>query len=411
MTVRIPSDEELRWITTRAVAEIIPYDEFIAGLKSGRRLRIKMGFDQTRPVITLGWAVGMRKLRQLQDLGHTVVVIIGDWTARIGDPSGKSETRPMLTEEEVMANSEAILQQFFKVLDPARTEIRRQTEWFDKFSLADVVRLAARFTVAQMLERADFSQRFQERRPIGIHELLYPMLQGYDSVAIESDVEFGGTDQKFNNLVGRELQRSLGMRVGPAGVGQAVFLVPLLVGLDGVKKMSQSLDNYVAINDPADEMFGKIMSIPDHLIADYFELLTDVPDEEVAAIRQSVVGRTQNPMEHKLRLAHEIVAQFHSLEAADAAQAEFRRVFSAREQPEHVPEHALEFSDDLAQVDIVEVLVASGLAPSRSEARRLVAQGAVEANGVRVTGLRWEVRPGTVIRAGKHRFLRLVKRA
>jgi len=410
MTVRVPSDEELRRITTRAVAEIVPYDEFVSGLKSGRPLRIKMGFDPTRPVITLGWAVGMRKLRQLQDLGHTVVVIIGDWTARIGDPSGKSETRPMLSEEEVMANSDAILQQFFKILDPARTEIRRQTEWFDKFSLADVVRLAARFTVAQMLERADFSQRFQEQRPIGIHELIYPLLQGYDSVAIESDVEFGGTDQKFNNLVGRELQRSFGLKAGPAGQGQAVFLVPLLVGLDGSRKMSQSLDNYVAINDPPNDMFGKIMSIPDHLIVDYFELLTDVSDEEIAAVRESIEHRTQNPMEHKLRLAREIVAQFHTPQAAWSAQAEFQRVFSAGEQPENVPEHVLDFTGDPMTVDIVDLLVDSGLAPSRSEARRLVTQGAVEADGARVTGLRWPLRPGTVIKAGKHRFLRVVRR-
>ena len=407
--VRIPTEAELRFLTTRAVAEIVPHDEFVAGLRSGRPLRLKMGFDPTRPVITLGWAVGLRKLRQMQELGHTVVVVIGDWTARIGDPSGKSETRPMLSEEEVKANSQAILQQFFKVLDPARTEIRRQTEWFDAFTLADVVRLAARFTVAQMLQRDDFQQRFAARLPIGIHELLYPLLQGYDSVAIQADVEFGGTDQKFNNLVGRELQRMMGQRAGPIGQGQAVFLVPLLVGLDGAKKMSQSLGNYIAIDDPLHEMYGKIMSIPDSLLADYFTLLTDVPDEEVEAIRRAVAIRSENPMEHKMRLAREITAQFHDPAQARAAEEEFVRTFRRREGPQQAPKFAVSFtSAKLADVDLVDVLVESGLVASRSQARRLVAQGAVEVDGSKVTGPRVSVRPGALVRAGKHRFLRIV---
>lgn len=407
--VRIPTDAELRPLTTRAVAEIVPHDEFVAGLRSGRPLRLKMGFDPTRPVITLGWAVGLRKLRQMQELGHTVVVVIGDWTARIGDPSGKSETRPMLSEEEVKANSQAILQQFFKVLDPARTEIRRQTEWFDAFTLADVVRLAARFTVAQMLQRDDFQQRFAARLPIGIHELLYPLLQGYDSVAIQADVEFGGTDQKFNNLVGRELQRMMGQRAGPIGQGQAVFLVPLLVGLDGAKKMSQSLGNYIAIDDTPHEMYGKIMSIPDSLVVDYFTLLTDVSDEEVEAIRRAVATRCENPMEHKMRLAREITAQFHDPAQARAAEEEFVRTFRRREGPQEAPQFAVSFtSAKLADVDLVDVLVESGLVASRSQARRLVAQGAVEVDGSKVTGPRVSVRPGALVRAGKHRFLRIV---
>jgi tyrosyl-tRNA synthetase len=406
--VRVPTDEELRRITTRGVAEIVPHDEFVSALKAGKYLRLKQGFDPTKPVITLGWTVGLRKLRLLQDLGHTVVVIIGDWTARIGDPSGKSETRPMLTEEEVKENSEAILEQFFKILNPERTEIRRQTEWFDEFSLTDVVRLASRFTIAQILQRDDFSQRFSEHTPIGIHELLYPLLQAYDSYAIEADVEFGGTDQKFNNLVGRELQRMLGQKAGPAGLGQAVFLVPLLVGLDGKKKMSQSLDNYVAIDQEPNDMYGKLMSIPDTLIGDYFELLTDVPDDEVESIRESVEAKSVNPMEHKKRLALDIVEQFHGADAAGAAQTEFARVFSAHEQPDDVPEHAIRFSGDTENVDIPDVLVGSGVAPSKGEARRLVQQGAVEADGARVVDLRWPVRKGTVLRVGKHRFLRII---
>jgi tyrosyl-tRNA synthetase len=408
MTARIPSAAELQRLATRAVAEIVPYEEFVAGLRSGRPLRLKMGFDPTRPVITLGWAVGLRKLRQFQDLGHTVVVIIGDWTARIGDPSGKSETRPMLTEDEVMANSDAILQQFFKVLDPARTEIRRQTEWFDGFGLTDVVRLAARFTVAQMLQRDDFDQRFRAQQPIGIHELLYPLLQGYDSVAIEADVEFGGTDQKFNNLVGRELQRMLGQKAGPAGQGQAVLLVPLLVGLDGAKKMSQSLGNYIAVDDPPREMYGKLMSIPDTLIDDYFTLLTDVPDDELAAIRESIAARAQNPMDHKMRLARDITAQFHGADAAAAAEEEFVRTFREREKPREAPEFAVVFDGDTASLDLTDLLTAAGLVPSRSEARRLVAQGAVEVDGEKAREQRVAVRRGTVVRAGKHRFLRIV---
>ncbi len=401
MTIRIPSDAELDWLTNRAVAEIIPRDAFVRALQSGKPLRLKMGFDPSAPDLTIGHAVGLRKLRQLQDLGHTVVVIVGDWTARIGDPSGRSRTRPMLTADEVNENAETYLKQFFKIVDREHTEIRRQTEWFDAFTLTDVVQLAGRFTVAQMMERADFSQRWQAGHPIGVHEFLYPLLQAYDSVAVQADVEFGGTDQKFNLHVGRELQPMFGQ---PA---QAIFLVPLLVGTDGSDKMGKSVGNYIAIDEPPSEMFGKVMSIPDHLIVDYFELLTDISDENVAAIRESVENRKQNPMDHKLRLAGEIVAQFHSPGAADAARAEFQRVFSAREQPQDVPEFALVFDGDPATLDMVAVLVDSGLAPSRSEARRLVTQGAVEVDGARVTGFQWPVRPGAIVRAGKHRFIRL----
>jgi len=406
--VRSPSDEELRRITTRGVAEIVPHDEFVGALRAGKHLRLKQGFDPTKPVITLGWTVGLRKLRLLQDLGHTVVVIIGDWTARIGDPSGKSETRPMLTEEEVKANSDAILQQFFKILDPGRAEVRRQTEWFDAFSLADVVRLASRFTVAQILQRDDFSQRFAEHTPIGVHELLYPLLQAYDSFAIEADVEFGGTDQKFNNLVGRELQRMMGQKAGPAGLGQAVFLVPLLVGLDGKKKMSQSFDNYIAIDEPPNDMYGKLMSIPDTLISDYFELLTDVPDVELVEIQKAATDGGVSARDLKMRLAQEIVSQFHGLDFAQAAQTEFSRIFSAGERPDDVPEWRVAFSSEVETVDVIDLLVVSGLSPSKAEARRLVQQGAVEADGARVTDVRWPVQAGTILRVGKHRFLRIV---
>ena len=323
-SARIPSDEELRWITKRAVAEIIPRDDFVTSLKSGRALRLKMGFDPSAPDLTLGHAVGLRKLRQLQDLGHTVVVIVGDWTARIGDPSGQSKTRPMLTAEQVKANAETYLRQFSKIVDRELTEIRWQSEWFDEFTLADVVKLGAKVTVAQMLERGDFAERFKGQKPIGVHELVYPLLQAYDSVAVHSDVEFGGTDQTFNLLVGRDLQPEFGQKA------QAVFTVRLLVGTDGVK-MSKSQGNYVAMDEPPHEMYGKLMSITDALVGDYFELLTDVPDEEVAAIREAIAKGGAGARDVKMRLARAIVSQFHDAREAEEAEAEFRRVFSERE--------------------------------------------------------------------------------
>ncbi len=416
--VRVPTDDELNRITGRAVAEVVPYDEFVVGLRSGRPLRIKMGFDPTKPVITMGWAVGIRKLRQLQDLGHTVVVIIGDWTARIGDPSGRSDTRKMLTEDEVMANADAILEQFFKILEPSRTEVRRQTEWFDEFSLTDVVRLAARFTVAQVLERDDFSTRFSEQQPISVHELLYPLLQGYDSVAIEADLEFGGTDQKFNMLVGRELQRDMGLECGPVGQGQALLLVPMLIGLDGKRKMSQSFDNFIGIDAPAHDMYGKLMSIPDALIGDYFELLTDVPDEEIAEVRRAVDDSSANPMEHKKRLAREIVTQFHSESDAKEAELHFVRTFSkgeiSTELTTDIPSDRLPLADRDGPVDsfivkLPSLLTEHGAASSASEARRLIQQRAVEIDGEVVTDTVATVKVGSTLRVGKHRFLRVVK--
>jgi len=411
---RVPDDDALRRITTRAVAEIVPHQEFVDGLRSGRPLRLKIGLDPTKPVIHLGWTVPLRKLRQLQNLGHTVVVIIGDWTARIGDPSGQSQTRPMLTAEQVQANSQAILPQFYKVLDQRRTEIRRQSEWYDKFDLTEVVRLAARFTIAQMLQRDDFAQRHAEHRPIGIHEMVYPLLQAYDSVAVKSDVEFGGTDQKFNNLVGRELQRMLGQKAGPAGQGQAVFLVPLLVGLDGRQKMSQSLGNYIGIEEPPHDMYGKLMSIPDSLTMDYFELLTDVPDEELAAIRKAVEAGGAQAMDAKMRLAREIVTQFHGEDAAAEAEGGFERVFRKRKAPEQlvrevvIPAAIVEAGESFPDI-LPGLLKDLGVVPSVSEGRRLLHQGAIEVDGNRV-GVKTAIKlhPGSVIRIGKHRFLRIV---
>jgi len=401
--VRLPDERQMRRILRRGVAEIVPEEEFVARLRSGRPLRLKMGFDPTRPVVTLGWAVGLRKLRQLQELGHTVVLIIGDVTAQIGDPSGQSETRPMLSAEEVEANAEAVLRQFFRLLDPQLTEVRRQSEWFAAFRLQDMVRLAAHATVAQLLQREDFAQRYQQGRPIGLHEFIYPLLQAYDSVAVRADAEFGGTDQRFNILMGRELQPRFGQEP------QCAFLMPLLVGLDGERKMSQSLGNYIAIDAPPHDMFGKLMSLPDHLIVQYLELLTDVPEEEVEAIARGLQERSLHPMEAKMRMAREVVAQFHGPEAARAAQAEFERVFRHREAPQAVPEFPVAmYPDKTANVDLTMILVWAGLVASRSEARRLLSQGAIEVDGETVREPQAVVRDGSIVRVGKHRFLRIV---
>ncbi len=404
-TARVPKDDELRWILSRAVAETIPEDEFVAALGSGRCLRLKMGFDPSAPDLTLGHAVGLRKLRQLQELGHQVVVIVGDWTARIGDPSGQSQTRPMLTAEEVKANAETYLRQFFMVVDRERTEIRWQSEWFDKFDLETVMRLAARFTVAQMLQRQEYAERFAAHKPIGLHEFLYPLLQAYDSVAVESDVEFGGTDQKFNLLVARDLQEMMGQRP------QQCFLVPLLVGTDGKMKMSKSLGNYIALEDPPEEMYGKVMSLPDDVMMDYYELVTDVPDKEVAEIGEALRTRSLNPMELKMRLAREIVTQFHSAQAAQAAEEHFTRVFRERELPEEVPlEVPFDFKGASEAEAGIDLLVMKHLGLSRREVKRLIRQGAIEVDGVPVTDpLDYpRVRPGSIVRVGKRRFLRIV---
>ena len=400
------SDQVINGIIRRGVKEIISEDEFARMLKSGKTLRLKMGFDPSRPDIHLGHVVGLRKLRQLQELGHQVILIVGDWTAQIGDPSGQSATRPMLTHDEVIGNAESYLRQFFKVVHRNRTQVVWQSEWFGKFTLADVIRLTGRFTVAQFLERDDFAKRFNAHRPIAITELLYPLLQAYDSVAIQSEVEFGGTDQKFNLLVGRELQAMMGQPP------QQCFLMPLLVGTDGVQKMSKSLGNYIAVEEPADDMYGKLMSLPDDLVISYFEYLTDLPDEELAAISRDLAGQAVNPMQVKKRLAWDITAQFHDRWAADAAQENFERVVQRRDIPQDIPEFRLPAD---GRQPLSRILVASGLVSGSSEAKRLISQGAVElipvsgGSPTRAEGDQTlEFRDGDVIRVGKRRFVRLV---
>jgi tyrosyl-tRNA synthetase len=412
------TDAEFATILRRGVAEVITEAELLRLLNSGKTLTLKQGFDPSAPDIHLGHVVGLRKLRQLQQLGHKVALIVGDWTARIGDPSGQSATRPMLSPAEIASNSQTYTEQFFKVVDKDRTELRWQSEWYSHFTLDEVIKLTSRFTVAQILAREDFNRRYSSGNPISLTELFYPLLQGYDSVAIEADVEFGGLDQKFNCLLGRELQASMGQSP------QQVFLVPLLVGTDGKQKMSKSLGNQIGVAEPPREMYGKVMSIPDSLVIDYFDWVTDVPEEEVSEFREQLKARSVNPMNLKKRLAHEIVSQFHDREAAEDAQGHFAQVFQRRETPEET--HMVEARADLrgvggmvargevtrgVQIDITALLVETGLAKSRSEANRLLAQGAIEVDGAKISSNRVTVEDGSIVKIGKRRFLRIVDSA
>jgi len=392
---------EFAHVLDRGVADVISREGMASLLASGRPLRLKLGFDPSFPDIHLGHVVALRKLKQFQALGHRVVLIVGDWTAQIGDPSGRSATRPMLSPEQVRANAATYMDQFFRVVDRDRTEVRWQSEWYGSFGLADLLRLTSRFTVAQMLAREEFARRHAEGNPIALTELLYPLLQAYDSVAIEADVEFGGTDQRFNCLVGRELQSALGM------APQQIVLVPLLVGTDGVQKMSKSLGNYIAIASPPGEIYGRTMSLADPLIPAYFELVTDLPDLELEVIRRGLADASLHAMEAKKRLAALLVEQFHGSAAARGASEEFERVFQRREAPREAPVLAIPNQDP---VDLSDLLAKGALAPSKAAAKRLIAQGALEIDGVRLSHPsvpRASLRDGALLRIGKHRFARL----
>jgi len=392
-------NENFERLLKRGVTEVIVEDDLRRMLEAGKPLRLKEGFDPTRPDIHLGHVVGLRKLRQFQELGHKVILIVGDWTAQIGDPSGQSQMRTMLSAEEVKANAETYMKQFFKIVDREKTEVCWQSEWFGDFSLSDVISLTSKFTVAQMLAREDFSKRYAAGQPIGITELLYPLLQAYDSVMIESDVEFGGIDQKFNCLMGRELQEMMGQKP------QHVFFTPLLVGTDGKMKMSKSLDNYISVDDIPNEMYGKVMSLPDELIMDYFELITDVPDKELAEFRQQMKTNSINPMELKKRLAYEIVTEFHNADAAQAAENHFGTVFQKRDLPDEIPEFKLKISNPM---DITEILASANLVKSKGEAKRLVSQNAVEIDGEKISESMTLLKEGSIIKVGKRRFLKIV---
>ena len=382
----------------RGAVNIEVADHLQAAVESGHKLRVKLGIDPSSPDIHLGHAVVLGKLRDFQDLGHTAVLIIGDFTARIGDPSGQSTTRRPLEPDEIKANAKTYLEQVFKVVDPDKTEVRHQSEWFDELSLADVIRIAGKVTLAQITTRDDFRKRLDGNSVIGMHELLYPMLQGYDSVAVAADVELGGTDQLFNLLFARDIQRESGMPP------QDVLTMPLLEGLDGVQKMSKSLGNHVGVADPPAEMFGKVMSVPDELIGRYFLLAVGSSQEEVAVIEERLAGG-ENPRDVKAELSRAIVKRFHSAEEAAAAEEAFTAQFRRREQPEEIEEKKLPGS----ATRVVDALVALDLATSKGEARRLVSQRGVKINGTTVQDVNsaYSAAEGDVWQVGKRRYVRV----
>ena len=388
----------------RGVDELIGEEDLARKLAKGAPLRVKAGFDPTAPDLHLGHTVVLNKMRQFQDLGHHVMFLIGDFTGMIGDPSGRNATRPPLTPEQIALNAETYRSQVFKVLDAERTEILFNSTWCTQLGASGMIRLAAKYTVARMLERDDFSRRFAEQRPISIHEFLYPLMQGYDSVAMNADVELGGTDQKFNLLVGRELQKHFGQEP------QAIITMPLLEGLDGVNKMSKSLGNYVGIKDAPEEMFGKLMSISDDLMWRYAELLSFQSMETVAAWRRSV-GEGANPRDIKVRLAQEIVERFHDSVAARRALESFEARFRHHEIPQDIPEQVIDVPADGAA--IAQVLKSAGVCPSTSEALRMVEQGGVKVNGEKVSdkALRLPAGATYIVQVGKRKFARVSLRA
>ena len=357
-------------LLTRSVVEVVIESELKQRIQNGESLRIKMGFDPSAPDIHLGHAVGLRKLREFQDLGHMVVLIVGDWTAQIGDPSGRSEIRPMISEEQVHENAKTYMDQFFKIVDKEKTEVRWQSEWFSVFRLKDIINLTSRFTVAQFLAREDFSNRFKSQLPISLTELLYPILQAYDSVAIQSDVELGGTDQKFNLLVGRDLQNMLGHNA------QHILTMPLIPGTDGVRKMSKSLNNYIGITEHPENIFGKTMSIPDNLIPLWLECLTDTPLKEIYEIKMSLKEESSNPIDIKKNLAAKIVSDFHGLEASKSARQNFEKTVQSGEIPLNIPEYNLQNLQENSYVS--RLLVEAQMVSSVSEAKRLLKQNAVK---------------------------------
>ncbi len=400
-----PANEQLA-LLRKGAAEIIREEELKEKLAqsfmSGKPLRVYLGVDPTAPDIHLGHTVVLRKLRHFQEMGHTAVFLIGDFSAMIGDPTGQSETRPPLTREQVEKHSETYLKQVFKILDKKNTEVRFNSEWLGKMSSEEIVRLCSHYRLARMLEREDFRSRLEKNQPISVHELLYPLLTAYDAVALKSDVELGATEQKFNLLVHREIQREYGLP------GQVILTMPILVGLDGTRKMSKSLGNYVGITDPPGEMFGKIMSITDELMWQYYELLTDFPSPVIVRLQEEVKMGVLHPKDAKMQLAHTIVASFHGEEAAKKAGEEFQLVFRDRQAPTEIPEMRLTWGTR----PLFSLLTETGLASSRSEAERLIKQGGVEVDGHVEKDVKRAIvlNPGDLLplRVGKKKFLRVV---
>ncbi len=402
----ISIDEQIK-IISKGADEIIDIEDLKAKLekseKEGKPLRVKLGLDPTAPDIHLGHAVVLRKIKQLQDLGHKAIIIIGDFTGMIGDPSGRSKTRPALTKEEVLENARTYQEQIFKVIDRDKTEVRFNSEWLGALNFSDVIVLASKHTVARMLEREDFKKRFEEHESIGIHEFFYPLMQGYDSVAIEADIELGGTDQRFNLLMGRTIQRDYGQE------SQVALMMPLLEGTDGVEKMSKSLGNYIGIYEEPNEMYGKVMSIPDELMIKYYELATDIHPDEISKIKAGLEDGSYHPRDAKMRLAREITSLYHSEEAAQKAEEQFKAVFQRGGMPDEIP--TFEVPQDIISqegVDMARLIVEAGLAPSTSQARRLISQGAIRVNGEKTDELKNPtLKDQDVVQVGKRNFIRV----
>lgn len=399
-----PSLNEQMDLIKRGVAEITPEDDLIRKIENSIRnkkpLKVKLGCDPSRPDLHLGHSVVLRKLRQFQDLGHEAILIIGDFTGMIGDPSGRNKTRPSLTLEETRRNGETYFQQATKILSTRNIKILYNSEWLEKMNFSDVIRLASKYTVARMLERDDFTKRYKAGEPISIHEFLYPLAQAMDSVAIQADVELGGTDQKFNLLVGREIQKEFGQEP------QVAITMPILVGTDGVEKMSKSLGNYIGLTDPPGEIYGKTLSIPDSLIYQYFELTTNVSKSELEEIKAQLENPAINPRDVKRKLARTLVSMYYSKEEAEKAEKEFDKIFVTKEIPEDIEEFKLEF-----QTNVVNLLVQAKLVSSKSEARRLVQQGGVDVDGEKITDPNFLLpeKEQIVIKVGKRKFLKVIK--
>lgn len=394
----------------KGVVDLVSEEDLLKKLersyKNNAPLRVKLGADPSRPDIHIGHTVVINKLKAFQDLGHYVQFLIGDFTALIGDPTGKNETRPALTREDVKVNAQTYAQQIFKILDPARTEIVYNSTWIDPLKPHDIVKLTSQYTVARMLERDDFEKRFKGNTPISIHEFLYPLMQGYDSVALKTDVELGGTDQRFNLLVGRDLQRSYGQEP------QCIITMPLLEGLDGVQKMSKSYDNYIGVDDSPRDMFGKTMRVSDELMIRYYELLTDIKTSELTELQAKMKAGQLNPRDVKIRLAKEFVTRFHSAAAADAAEEEFHRIFVNKGVPDDMPEYQVPAAHFMDEVDIAALLKDCDLVPSTSEARRLIQSNAVEMGGEKVTQpktkLNFKAGDQVIVKVGKKKFAKLL---
>lgn len=396
-------------VISRGVVEIVPEDELkqkvMKSVVTGKPLKVKLGLDPSAPDIHVGHTVVMQKLRQFQELGHQVQLIIGDFTGRIGDPTGKSETRKQLTEEDVQRNAETYRQQIFKILDPAKTQVNFNSEWLAPMSFADVVKLSAKVTVARMLERDDFTKRYQSGQPISIHEFFYPLMQGMDSVALESDIELGGTDQKFNLLMGRTLQKEYGKET------QVAIMTPIIEGLDGVQKMSKSLGNYIGIDEAPNEIYGKAMSVPDELMLKYYELVTDLSNEELAALTEGVKAGAIHPRDAKMKLAYTLVRMYHSTEAAEAAQEHFVTVFQQRALPEDIEEKEIAAGElEDGKIRLIKLLTLIGFAASNGEAKRSIQQGAVKLNEEKLTdpNAEVEIAGGEIVQVGKRKFAKLL---